>query len=60
MEYTGRYVVLFKDEATRDDLKELKSIKGFSFPDDKKSYDDSFDELRVVIGRYLALFFALF
>ena len=56
MEYTGRFVVLFKDEATRDDLNELKSIKGFTFPDDKQSYDDSFDKLKVIIGRYLASF----
>ena len=59
-EYTGRYVVLFKDEATRDDLNALKLIDGFSFPDDKRSYDDSFDKLKVIIGRYLASFFALF
>jgi hypothetical protein len=58
--YTGRYVVLFNDEATRDDLYALKSIDGFSFPDGKKSYDDSFDKVQVIIGRYLASFFALF
>lgn len=56
MKYTGRFVVLFKDEATRDDLNELKSIEGFTFPEDKKSYDDSFDKLKVIIGRYLASF----
>jgi hypothetical protein len=60
MKYTGRYVVLFKDEATEKNLDELKSINGFSFPDDKKSYDNSFDKLKVIIGRYLASLFALF
>jgi hypothetical protein len=51
--YTGRYVVLFKDEATRDDLNALKLTDGFSFPDDKRSYDDSFDKLKVIIGLWL-------
>ena len=60
MKYTGRYAVLFKEEATTHDLNTLKSIKGFSFPSDKKSYDDSFEKLKVIIGRYLASFFALF
>ena len=59
-EYTGRYVVLFKDGATTDNLGDLEKIEGFSFPKDKKSYDDSFDELKVIIGRCLASFFASF
>ena len=48
--YTGRYLVLFKHEATRDEVNALTLIDGFSFPDDKESYDDSFDKLKVIIG----------
>lgn len=51
-EYTGRYVILFKHDATRDDLNALTLIDGFSFPDDKESYDDSFDKLKVIIGEF--------
>jgi hypothetical protein len=59
-EYTGRYLVLFKNEATRDEVNALTLIDGFSFPDDKETYDDSFNKLKVIIGAYLVSFFALF
>jgi len=59
--YTGRYVVWFKDEVTRDDVNALTLIDGFSFPDDlKESYDDSFDDLKIIIGAFLASLLALF
>ena len=59
-EYTGRYVVLFNHEATRDEVHALTLIDGFSIPDDKESYDDSFDKLKVITGTYLVSLFALF
>jgi len=58
--YTGRYAVLFKDEATRDEVNALTLIDGFSLPDDKETYDDSFDKSKAIIGAYLVSFFALF
>ena len=51
---TGRYLVLFKEEVTRDEVNALTLIEGFSFPDDKESYDDSFDDLQCIIGAFLA------
>ncbi len=58
---TGRYLVLFKDEVTRDeDVNALTLIDGFSFPDDKESYNDSFDDLQCIIGAFLASLLALF
>ena len=57
--YTGRYVVWFKSEVTRDEVNALTLIDGFSFPDDKESYDDSFDDLKIIIGAFLASFRAL-
>ena len=58
--YTGRYVVWFKDGVTRDEVNALTLIDGFSFPDDKESYDDSFDDLKIIIGAFLASFLALY
>jgi hypothetical protein len=58
--YTGNYVVLFKDGVTRDEVNALNLIDGFSFPDDKRSYDDSFDKLKIIIGVFLASVLALF
>ena len=57
--YTGRYVVWFKDGVTRDEVSALTLIDGFSFPDDKESYDDSFDDLKIIIGPFQASFLAL-
>ncbi|KIK06248.1 hypothetical protein K443DRAFT_90012 [Laccaria amethystina LaAM-08-1] len=50
--YTGRYVVWFKDEVTRDEVNALALIDGFSFPDNKESYDDSFNDLHIIIGEF--------
>jgi hypothetical protein len=58
--YTGRYVVWFKDEVTRDEVNALALIDGFSFPDNKESYDDSFNDLHIIIGMFLASLLALF
>ena len=58
--YTGRYVVWFKDGVTRDEVNALTSIDGFSFPDDKETYDDSFDDLKIIIGAFQASFQALY
>ena len=57
---TGKYLILFKDEVTRDEVNALTLIDGFSFPDDKESYDDSFDTLQCIIGASLASLLALF
>jgi hypothetical protein len=57
---TGRYLVLFKEEATRDEVNALTLIDGFSFPDDKESYDDSFDDMQCITGAFLASLLALF
>ena len=57
---TGRYLVLFKDEVTRDEVNALTLIDGFSFPDDKEFYDDNFDDLQCIIGAFLASFLVLF
>ena len=43
-----------------DEVNALTLIDGFSFPDDKRSYDDSFDKLKIIIGAFLASVLALF
>ena len=56
----GNYVVLFKDGVTRDEVNALTLIDGFSFPDGKRSYDDNFDKLKIIIGAFLASVLTLF
>ena len=58
--YTGRYVAWFKSDVTRDEVNALTLIDGFSFPDGKRSYDDSFDKLKIIIGAFLASVLTLF